>query len=525
MAKSRSVNYGFIPPMIPVAMQKSKTSNLSDQGKIIVAKAVGPQLNGRIRKAASFIESVAPGTLDRIQDAVLTKGTQVVNDGIRRIGNGKRPVKVGPSGSTNPASSSSAVTIDVPVFKGSNFSYALSGAPAPKPVILNTGVKPDTFVSDYMNPTTDVCSPLHLTGITLQIPTVATAPNNPLTNYFINNVCFNIQAKAQQVCTFLLDVTSVDGFTTSNITSAINDGIYALQVYFYYSAVLSYDSDSKNKNSGMDALRALIDPVTLSDYYQLGKRLEDTPIPPRLVEWVRYMSSNFKSGNNAGSPLIRTFFNPQAITGVRPTTSFCSVALTNLSRNNNLKVWTLMRKAFPKWRIGRLADIPVTPLYDKQFLTIFANICNNQRSSGSGVNSNTVASFDTAVPYNSYTNHLDGLAYAMATSYNSTATTLAPGLCNPTIATATYPDNRYSYYNVGGTIAFYPVYSYPFLGISRQETAQQLLTVTWYPHLYATDKCQNVTGSALLNTAQEVIDFMFETRTTLRLGVQKTFSV
>lgn len=526
MAKSRSVNKtGFVAPIVPVQISNRRAQPLVEYASTQVRNAVGPQLNGRIRNAAKFIETVAPGTLDRVQDAVLSKGAQVVNDGLKRISGGKPPIVVGPGGNIYPNSSSSGSTIDVPVFKGSsnnNFSYALSGAPAPKPVALNSTVKPDTYVSDYMAPVTDYCSPLHLTGMTLQIPT---AVGNPLTNYFINNVCFNIQAKAQQVCTFLLDINSTDGFTAANITAAINDGIYALQVYFYYSAILSYDSESKNKNSGMDALRALVDPITLSDYYQLGKRLEDTPIPPRIVQWIRYMSSNFKSGNNAGSPLIRTFFHPQAITGTRPTTSYCSLALTNLSRNNNLKVWTLMRKAFPKWRIGKLDDIPVVPLYDKQFLTIFANICNSQRSNGStAVNSNTVTSFETAVPYNSFTNHLDGLAFAMGHVYNSSATTLVPGICFPTGASATYPDNRYSFYNVASTQGFYPVHAYPFLGLSRQETATQLLTVTHYPHLYATDKCQNVTGSALCNTAQEVIDFMFETRTTLRLGVQKTFS-
>lgn len=515
MAKNKSDKSAFIAPMAPSPQRNSAWTN--SQAKT-VAKVMGPTLTGKIVKAVRFVDAVAPGVIQDVQDAILVRGQEAVVDGINKIRNGK------PVSRTN---SPTPAPLEAPVFQGgpksNNISYALSGAPAPKPVNLNSGVKPDTFVSDYMSPVENVCSPLHLTSIVLGIPISIT---HPMYLYFMSNVVFNIQAKAQQVSTFLLDITPSTGiFCSANILAAINDGIYALQVYFYYSAILSYDSDSRNRNSGMDALRQLVDAQTLSDYIQLGKRLEDTPIPPRVVQWVRYMSSNFKSGNNAGSPLLRLAPNQNFFTGTRPATSYCATALTNLSRNNNLGVWNLMRKAFPKWRIGKLADIPVTPLYDKQFITIFANLQNACRPVSSQIFSNTVSAtngVNIAVPYNSYTNHLDGLAFAMSASFDGSI--LWPGLVAPATATATYPDNRYSYYSVSGVSGFYPVYNYPFLGMSRQETTTQLQLVSYTTHLSGTDRCQNVTGAALLNSAQEVIDFMFETRTTLRLGVQNTFS-
>lgn len=491
----------FIPPMLPIKTAIQKTPVFKDNG---------PKLSGRIRNAANFIDSVAPGVLPAIQDAIITKGANVVNDGINKIRTGKSPLAK--SNEPNPT-----IVFPQKQVEG-NFSYALSGAPSPKSISLNSGVKPDTFVSDYMYPIENVCSPLHVSNVYLGIPTAVT---HPIYIYFINNVAFNIQAKAQQASTFLLDVTTSTAFTAANILAAINDGIYALQVYFFYSSILSYDSDSKNKNSGMDAIRSLIDAQTLSDYYQLGKRLEDTPLPPKLVEWVRYMSGNYKSGNNAGAPMIKICFFASALTGARPSPTWPAAALTNLNRNNNLGVWTLMRKAFPNWRIGKLADIPVKPLYDKQFLTIFANLVNTQRSSGANVTNNVVANVNTSFQYNSFTNYLDGLAFAMT---NCTDGTLNyPGLCGPTTVNASFPDNRYSYYKVGSTVDFYPVYAYPFLGVSRQETSTQLLTTAYAPHLYGTDRCQNVTGAALCNTAQEVIDFMFETQTTLKLGLNNSF--
>lgn len=516
MAKSK-VTPGFVPNMLP----SSNLQRMTPSQRKAVQRATGPILTGRVMQVASAIDRVAPGMLNQVQDAVLAQGQAYVIDGINRIRNGKMPKALKSGSPFNP-------TLDLtvePIFTGSgssNTSYALSGSPSPKPVNLNSGVKPDTFVSDYMPPLENTCSPLHMTGINLALPT---STSHPLYQYILNNVVFNIQAKAQQVSSFLINIDPLDvkAFNAANIIAALNDGIYALQVYFYYSAILSYDSDSKNRNSGMDALRSLVDAQTLSDYIQLGKRLEDTPMPPKLVQFVRYISSNFKSGNNAGAPIIRTFFSPNAITGTRPAISFCSVALTNLSRNANLNTWTLMRKSFPKWRIGRLSDIPVRPLFDLQFLTIFANLVNAQRSSGTTVFNNTVSAgaINIAVPYNSYTNRLDGLAFTCGSIYDGTY--IYPGFVNCSQVNSTYPDNRYSYYTVSSVSGFYPVYAYPFLGVSRQETSTQLSTTAYTPHLSGTDKCQNVTAAALLNSAQEVLDFMFETRTTLKLGIRNTF--
>jgi hypothetical protein len=484
---------------------------------------VGPKLSGhfvKVTQAVNAIEAIKPGTIAALQEAVITRGGDAVMLGLNKIANND---KIPTSYRMPKADKGPAAMGEDCIFPGvksptGNFAYALSGAPEPKKVVLNSGVSPDTFVSDYMPPIENVCSPLHISQITLAVPT---SVSNPMSSYFINNVAFNIQSKAQQTSTFLLDVSSSTGFTAANIVAAINDGIYALSVYFYYSSILSYDSDSKNKNSGMDYLRALVDAQTLSDYKQLGKRLEDTPLPPKLVEWVRYMSSNFKSGDNAGSAIIKTAFTPNAITGTRPSVTWPSVALTNLSRNNNLAVWTLMRKALPKWRIGKLYDVPVKPLFDKQFLTIFANLPNVQRASGANVSSGVVANLNTAISYNSYSNHLDGLSFAMSSVHNGTE--FVPGLCNVNTVNPTYTDNRYSFYSVAGVQGFYPVHQYPFLGVSRNETFTQLATAAYVPHLSGSDKCQNVTGAALCNSAQEVLDFMFETKTTLKLGVKNTF--
>lgn len=393
------------------------------------------------------------------------------------------------------------------VFRSSNtnLSYALSPAPNPKSVKLATGIKPNTFVNDYMQPKESVCTSCHISAVSLQMPTIAVSPTNPLATYYEKTILFDLQTSVQALVTYSIDLTT---FSTANIASAFNDAIYALQVYYYYSSILSYESDSRNKNAGLINLRGLVDANTLSDYVQLGKRLEDLPIPPRIVDWVKYMSGIYFSSNSQGSAIIKLGLTPASFT-TTPAISLCKLAYDRLVLTNNLPVWTLLRRAKPKWRIGRLYDIPTTPVYDPQFCTIFANLQSSNRVSGTTAFLSSVANADTAMAYNSYANRLDGLAFAMTTVQDVALNTGIPGICTPYIAASGYPDNRYSYYEVSGVKGFYPIVTYSYLGLSRQETYAYINPTAYTLHLYGADKCQNVTGNALMLTAQTVMDFLF----------------
>lgn len=466
----------------------------------------GPQLVGFIKQVDRIADGLKPGYKSEFQNAVKNRISQINsgnnnNNGMPKLAGTSMP----PSQSTNNNANKMPK-----VFTGklmSNDSYALSKAPNPRMISLKTGIQPNTFSNDYMTPVENGCSPLHMSGTYIQIPTAA---NNPLSSYFTNTICFDIQTRAQTNVGFGVDISSALSLT--NMVTAFNDAIFALQVYFYYSSILSYESNSNNKNAGMIALRAGITSTILSDLSQLGKRLEDTPMPPRVVQWMRYMSGNFLSSNSQGSPMIKLFFDPQCVFGTSPAISFPQQALTRLSSENNNKVFTLLRRCIKEWRIGTLYDIPVYPMYDKDFLTIFANLPNSNLASGTTFTGNAVPDNITAIPYNSYNNDLDGLAFAMGSVYNTGSSMLIPGLAGYTFTSTTYKDTRYSYYNVAGVKQFYPSYLYPFLGASRQDTVTCLGTTNTTPHLFGTDKCQNVTGAALLQSAQNTLDFLFETK-------------
>jgi len=385
-----------------------------------------------------------------------------------------------------------------------NASYGLSKAPNPKAVHLNSGIMPNAYSNDYMVPMLNSCSPMHVNNVIMGIPTSAT---HPLNVYFLNTIAFDVQTRAQSNITFNIDVANT--LTTANLLTAMNAGIRALQVYYFYASILSYESDARNKNSAMIALRNLLTPQLISDLAVLGRRLEDTPMPPRLVEWVRYLSMNFLSGDSQGSPIIKFGADWDCLTAVNAV-SLASAALTGLNAGSNNAVFSLIRRAIPKWRIGTLYDVPTTPVFDKNFVTIFANSPQQYQDTGSTYRATPSVTLATdAIAYNSYNNKLDGAAYVCCSANMSG--TWYPGLFTP-ITNGANPRSRLSYYTNGTTATWYGTDLYSFLTSAREETYQIQYPNNVAPvsvHLFGSDKLQGVSINSLLQTAQNFLDFLF----------------
>lgn len=380
-------------------------------------------------------------------------------------------------------------------------SYGLSKAPNPRPVNLNSGIIPNAYANDYMLPTELLCAPLHVSNVVLTFPTDVT---NSLNSYILNTVIFDIQTRAQANVGFNLDVAST--FSAANILVAMNSVIRALQVYYFYSSILAYESDPRNKNAGMIAARSIITPQLLSDLTQLGRRLEDTPCPPRLVQWIRYMNMNFLSGDSQGSPLLKLGCNPDCFTTVTAT-SLAASALTGLTNSNS--IYTLLRRAIPQWRIGKLYDVPVTPVYDKNFLTIFANVPSFYVNSSVNYYYPKVTAATDNISYNSFNNRLDGAAYAMTSAVVGAGSVWFPGLVYPSASSTQF--SRQSYYSVSGVANFYNVSAYDFLKLSRLESYQIPAVLTNNAvtlHLSGADKAQGVSINSITQTAQNFVDFL-----------------
>lgn len=381
-----------------------------------------------------------------------------------------------------------------------NSSYGLSKAPNPKKISLNSGIATNAYALELMQARLDLCSPMHVTGCVLELP-----PSGDLYDYFTKTIAFDVQTRAQANVSFDLDIATQ--LSAAQIHAAYNDAIAALQIYFHYSSILSYESEPRNKNSAMTNLRQNMSSQLISDLNQLGRRLEDTPIPPRIVEWVRYMCGNFLAGNTQGAALLKIIPAPAALT--TPFPDGIIAALNKLCLPANNTVYSLVRKTIPQWRTGTLYDAPVLPVYDPSFLTIFANLPHFCNDVSNDFRVPTVASTSAPVSYNSYSNRLDGAAFAMAGVF--VGTTLYPGFVNPRLTAGTLQDNRLSWYTNGTIESWTKVTGNAFLALSRAEsyskpTAQTSISV----HLPGADKAQGVSANTLVQTAKNFMDFIFK---------------
>lgn len=388
--------------------------------------------------------------------------------------------------------------------------YGLSKAPEPKPVWLNSGIVPACYTETYMRATDTLCDPLHLSCVSLQIPV---DPFSDLGNYFIGNTAFDIQTRAQANVGF--DIGVGTNFTGQQIRTAMNACISGLQHYYWFTSVMSYESDTRNKNEGMLNIRNSISAAQMNLITQLGRRLEDTPIPPRLVRYVKYMMANYYSGDNQGSTIIKICPNPTLITGGDAVAqTILTNVINNLSSAANSTVFSLMRRAIPQWRCGKLYDVTPIPNFDTNFKTIYSNL---PWCVWDGTTTRTGPIVTTAaqtVSYNTYNNKLDGIAFASTSVYNSTTSLSTPGFVsapNTLGISATILSTRLSWCNVGGVIAWRYSDFNNFNTISRQDSYQMPVSYAaqYTPHLYGSDKCQNVNANALMQTAENSLDYFF----------------
>jgi hypothetical protein len=398
--------------------------------------------------------------------------------------------------------------------------YGLSNAPDPLIVDLSTGVKPQAYTNDFMEAIENKCSPLHMTGAMFKFPDYAGAR---LRDYFIRIITSDMQTKAQANVSFNLNIS--DRFTSENILSAMNALVLAIQYYLYNQSIITYASDPRNKNEGMLYLRERVTPEILEAQYILGRLLADLPIPPNLLELLRYLSANFFSGVNQGASIIKIY--PQVYSAAQPDSIVIGAdQLTNitnaLSLNIHKELFSLMRRAIPQWVPGWLKDVPTTCVYDQDFLTIFANLPFVVTEPIGGFTQHPrVQTESEEIPYNSFTNELDGTAFALTSCYLTTddQNYPRPGLMQPVPAQGAETGNtRLSFYKVGDNSGFYVSKNYPFLTRSRMDTYQvndaQDAIIT--PHLYGCDRVLGVSVNSLRVTSQEAIDYLMSLSTIVK---------
>lgn len=476
----------FVPSVVPSI---GKTNMPSFRGRPAPMNNSQISMMNKVSAAKQVWDAIPPDAKQKGVDFVINKMSS--NKG---------------GGSNNPQSSEGS----------GGGSYALSKAPNPSKISINSGIEPNAWVSDVLDTTENVCSPLHMTGVNFKFPTYVGAK---LLDYFNLIIGFDIQTKAQANVGFNLKVDT--DFTVDKILAAFNALVYATQIYLYHMSIITYHSDPGNKNEGMINLRSQMDPATMDALSLLGRRLADTPIPPNLLEFLRYLSGNFYSGDNQGAPMIKIYpltYNATTGTGLISSTEI-TASLNALNSSANNLVFALMRRAVPQWMPGYYKDVPVIPVFDKQFLTFFTNLpFSINPAIGTQTLYPVVASATDPISYNSWTNNLDGLIYACTSAVIGAGTDWAPGLITPVLGSGTNTGNtRISYYEVGGVKKFYAS-RLNFLTRSRMDSyaPNEALTAIITPHLYGTDKVRGVSTETIRETAYKSMDYLFSLDTIKR---------
>lgn len=386
--------------------------------------------------------------------------------------------------------------------------FYLSRAVKPSSISLNTGIKPNTYVSDYMDAVQSSCSPLHLSSAIIKIPTTTTFD---LYKYFNQIIAYDLQSKAQANVGFSLDITS--NFSSSQLLTAINALMYALQVYFYYASIITYHDNPANKNMGMIAIRNAMTVDNFNDLARLGRRLADTPCPPNMMSLMKYMSGNFLTGPNPSSTMIKIVPGQCVSTGLLSINDLTN-AMTALNTDATNEVFALLRRAVPQWVPGSLSDIPSTPLYDENFKTIFANLpfrlYNTSLSKSYGF---PYVTNGDDIQYNSFSNNLDGAAFALCGYYSVNDDDVYPGLVYPyNDDVSGYGSTRRSYYVESGVTKFVTAESSDYISRSRPETYQaagdSTVTLRDPIHLAGASKCLGVSTKTIRETTYKVIDWM-----------------
>jgi hypothetical protein len=485
-------------------------------------------------KSNSILKNVATGvkiTYDAFQSLPSDEQANYVNaikDGVKGI-QGAAMGRGGGKGRSHPSrsksGSSSSDDSGAMWNRGGGAGYSLSKAPQPQDIRLNSPINPNVYVSDYLDSQYNNCSPLHLSAAKIAIPATS---SYELYNYFIKVITPDIQSRAQANVSFALDITNK--FSSNMILEGINAVAEALQIYYYYLSIITYHSNTANNNEGMIALRSLITADNLESLSRLARRLLDTPVPPNLFQLIRYMAGNFITGRNPGSPLIKIApieLNP---TGM-PKTDVIEQCLDRLSSGDNVSFYSLLRRAVPQWVPATLADVPDVPVYDENFLTIFANLPFTSVLNGSTtVNYYPVASKgqrSDEIMYNSFSNNLDGVAFSLTGISLDSKTPHYPSLITvPAGMTYETGNSRMSYIqDVNGVKQFAPPITNSFVSFSRSETYRfdgngtNHFTPT---HLFGADKCLGVCINTVYETGLKTLNWLISLDTIRKNRLNQT---
>lgn len=241
-----------------------------------------------------------------------------------------------------------------------------------------------------------------------------------------------------------------DIITNANIVKYYNYLITALYIYYFYTSVIAYTSDSRNRNAGLYQIRQAMTASDLVELSLLKLNIEQSLIPPFLLKMCHYFSGNFKQSMDPGSPLIKLL--PWAMVkrstgvgfeGVAPSVTFpdsntySMLEYANrLMRDSTVRdITAVLARSYPTWMGQEPLGFETSPEYDPDFITMFNNMQYTSMSSGHAREDlPEVSSADDVICFNVYSDAPDGWITSMLSIKDtSTDGKQGPGLLNPVL--------------------------------------------------------------------------------------------
>jgi len=275
---------------------------------------------------------------------------------------------------------------------------------------INSGIDSGVVVNPLQQ-TTDFYSPLYIQCGRLFSD--GTSQKESDLSSLMNNQLFY---QYQIIVTSEINYSLAKELTQEKFYDYVRKISYALQLYYMIDSILAYTTHSPNHNMAMTTVRASISSDVSNGHIKLKELLESTPIPPRLLEYIRYMYQNYSFYSVSGSSIIRLSLDDSLCTGeyegglgINNDTYF-NVINSLISCSN---ISAILRRIRPNWQV-KMPPSSYEALFDPQFSTFWHNSNIAYQDFGSKISKYTISvkGNTESIYYGIFDDRLDGVIYA-----------------------------------------------------------------------------------------------------------------
>jgi hypothetical protein len=405
---SRLSSFDVGGPVIPGTIKPVSAGSFASRAALFAAQRYGPRLVGA---AVSRMDSSVNNLADKISGSDISSnnnsnnrkgrtrsGSKPNSDFKNRDdGNGQSPPpRGGRRARRNPNGSSSV---------GS--SVNVNGVPR---FTIDTGIPSGTLLNP-MQKTTKYYSPLFV-----QCGRLFSNITDQDDSFFSSLINSELYFKYKIIVQSVITNSFTRYFTEANFYNYIGLVSYSLQVYYMVDSILAYTSVNTNTNIGMMKLRMAITPEIVNYHIKLKEYLESIPIPPNLLEYIRYLYQNFTFNDVEGSSIIRL-----SVDDLLCTSEYNGELGLNSEVYNSIfhdiidssETLSIMKRIRENW-VNQLPASSYESFYDPQFSTFWHNSNVSYEDFGSNMVKYTInaKSFEDLLYYGIFDNRLDGIIYA-----------------------------------------------------------------------------------------------------------------